>query len=146
MRDVPLTIEGGALEFDGAGTVLTTRECLLNDNRNPGLKESAAEDVLKEYFGVEKVLWLDRGLINDHTDGHIDNVARFLGDGRVLCQSPADRNDPHAERLKEAAKALRKMKDAQGRKLRVIEIPVARPRGRSGRRGDAGEPYELCDR
>ena len=124
MRDVPLTIEGGALEFDGAGTVLTTRECLLNDNRNPGLKESAAEDVLKEYFGVEKVLWLDRGLINDHTDGHIDNVARFLGDGRVLCQSPADRNDPHAARLKEAAKALRKMKDAQGRKLRVIEIPA----------------------
>ena len=89
MRDVPLTIEGGALEFDGEGTVLTTRECLLNENRNPGLSEDAAEEVLKEYFGVGKVLWLDRGLLNDHTDGHIDNVARFLGHGRVLCQAPS---------------------------------------------------------
>jgi len=123
MRDMPLTIEGGALEFDGEGTVLTARECLLNANRNPGLTQSNAEDVLKEFFGVEKVLWLDRGLLNDHTDGHIDNVARFLGQGRVLCQAPSGPDDPHAERLAEASAALARMTDARGRRLQVIQIP-----------------------
>jgi agmatine deiminase len=123
IRDLPLVIEGGALEFDGEGTVLTTRECLLNANRNPGLREAAADEDMKEYFGAEKVLWLDRGLINDHTDGHIDNIARFLGGGRVLCQAPSGGDDPHAERLREVAEALKMMSDAQGRRLDVIEIP-----------------------
>ncbi len=123
IRELPLVIEGGALEFDGEGTVLTTRECLLNANRNPGLREAAAEEDLKEYFGAETVLWLDRGLINDHTDGHIDNVARFVGQGRVLCQTPSGADDPHAERLREAAEALKAMTDAGGRRLDVIEIP-----------------------
>jgi agmatine deiminase len=123
LRDVPLTLEGGALEFDGEGMVLTTRECLLNPNRNPGLTEAEAERILKEFFGLAKVLWLDRGLINDHTDGHIDNVARFLGRGRVACQAPSGVDDPHAERLHEAAAALRAMTDAEGRRLDVVEIP-----------------------
>ncbi len=78
-------------------------------------------------------MWLDRGLINDHTDGHIDNVARFLGQGRVLCQAPSGIDDPHAERLAEAAAGLARMTDARGRKLQVIQIPspglVANPDG-----------------
>ena len=103
--------------------VLTTRECLLNPNRNPGLTEAAAERILKEYFGAGKVLWLDRGLINDHTDGHIDNVARFLGRGRVACQAPSGADDPHAERLHEAAAALRAMTDAGGAVLMSSKFP-----------------------
>ncbi len=123
MLDVDLVIEGGALEFDGEGTLLTTRECLLNPNRNPGLTEKGAEARLRKAFGVEKVLWLDRGLLNDHTDGHIDNVARLLGGGRVVCQTPAGDGDPHAERLTEARAALESMTDARGRRLQVVTVP-----------------------
>ncbi len=123
LEDVDLTLEGGALEFDGDGTLLTTRECVLNPNRNPGLTEDEAERRLRAAFGVEKVLWLDRGLLNDHTDGHIDNVARFIAPGRVVCQFPSGADDPHAERLNEARAALQSMTDARGRQLDVVAIP-----------------------
>jgi agmatine deiminase len=124
LRAVDLTIEGGALEFDGEGTLLTTRECVLNPNRNPGLTEAEAERILRDAFGVEKVLWLDRGLLNDHTDGHIDNVARFIGPGRVVCQSPASADDPHRARLEEARAQLEAMTDAKGRRLDVLTVPA----------------------
>lgn len=123
MEPVDLVIEGGALEFDGEGTLLTTRECVLNPNRNPGLTEAEAERRLKSAFGVETVLWLDRGLINDHTDGHIDNIARLLGGGRALCQTPFGDDDPHRERLEAAREQLSAMTDARGRRLEVITIP-----------------------
>jgi agmatine deiminase len=124
VRDVDLTIEGGALEFDGEGTVLTTRECLLNPNRNPGLSEGEAERRLRMAFGVRTVLWLDRGLLNDHTDGHIDNVARFVAPGLVVCQSPAGPDDPHRERLEEARAQLEAMTDAKGRRLKIVALPA----------------------
>lgn len=116
-------LEGGAIELDGEGTLLTTRQCVLNPNRNSHWTEAAAEVELRRALGVEKVLWLDEGLANDHTDGHIDNLARFVGQGRVVCQAPYGRKDPNADVLEEIALTLAAMTDARGRKLDVIRIP-----------------------
>ena len=116
-------LEGGAIEMDGEGTLLTTRQCLLNPNRNPHWTEAGAERELMRALGVEKVLWLDEGLANDHTDGHIDNLARFIAPGRVVCQAPFGPDDPNADVLEEIALALGGMTDAHGRKLDVVRIP-----------------------
>jgi agmatine deiminase len=102
-----IVCEGGALEFDGAGTLLTTRDSVLNPNRNPGLSETEFEVEVERLFGVTRVIWLDRGLIGDHTDGHIDNIARFIAPGRVVCQRASGDDDPNAEILAEIEAALR---------------------------------------
>ena len=115
-------LEGGAVEHDGEGTILATRQTLLNDNRN-SWTEAEAEAALGEAFGARKIVWLDQGLLNDHTDGHIDTIARFVDPGRVVCQSPAGADDPNAETLVEIARALEAATDAQGRKLDVIRVP-----------------------
>lgn len=115
-------LEGGAIEMDGEGTLLTTRQCLLNPNRNAHWTQEGAEIALKRALGVTKVLWLDEGLMNDHTDGHIDNLARFIAPGRVVCQS-AERDDPNFDVLEEIALSLAAMTDAHGRKLDVVRIP-----------------------
>ncbi len=81
-------LEGGAIEVDGAGTCLTTKQCLLNPNRNPQKDQQAIELGLKDALGVEKVLWIEEGLLNDHTDGHIDTIARFIAPHTVMCMHP----------------------------------------------------------
>lgn len=118
-----LIAEGGALEVDGEGTCITTRQCLLNKNRNPTLNEKDIEGVLCEAIGVEKMIWLDEGMIGDHTDGHVDNLARFIAPGKVVCMKPTGRNDPNAGIFAEIRKVLEAATDAAGRKLEVIEIP-----------------------
>jgi agmatine deiminase len=123
---LPFVLEGGAIEMDGEGTLLTTRQCLLNPNRNPGWREADAEEALAGALGARKVLWLDEGLANDHTDGHIDNLARFVAPGVVVCQSPwtyRGRPDPNAAVLDRIAAALEKMTDAEGRRLEVVRVP-----------------------
>src|SRR5208337_3225396 len=115
-------LEGGAIDHDGEGTVLTTRQTLLNPNRN-GWTKAQAEAALAKALGARKVIWIDEGLLNDHTDGHIDNIARFIAPGRVVCQAPAGANDPNADLLKAIAHALEDATDAKGRKLEVIRVP-----------------------
>jgi agmatine deiminase len=89
-------LEGGALEHNGAGTILTTRQCLLNPNRNKSWDQATAEAFLHKAFNCQRVLWLEEGLLNDHTDGHIDNLARFVGENVVVCQAASGNADPNA--------------------------------------------------
>lgn len=126
--------EGGALETDGEGTFITTRQCLLNKNRNPGMNEKDVEAVLKASLGSEKTIWLDEGLLGDHTDGHIDNLARFVAPGKVVCMRPTGDDDPNAAILASIEKTLASARDAAGRKLDVITIPSP------GRAEIEGEP------
>jgi agmatine deiminase len=122
VRRFDFVLEGGAVDHDGEGTILTTRQTLLNPNRNGWTKE-AAEQALAQAFGARKVIWIDEGLKNDHTDGHVDNIARFVAPGRVVCQAPAGPDDPNAETLNAIAATLEKATDALGRQLEVIRIP-----------------------
>jgi len=115
-------LEGGAVDHDGEGTILTTRQTLLNPNRN-GWTKDAAETALHAAFGAKKIIWIDEGLRNDHTDGHVDNIARFVAPGRVVCQAPAGPDDPNAATLDAIAATLATATDAAGRKLDVIRIP-----------------------
>jgi agmatine deiminase len=116
-------LEGGAIEVDGAGTCLTTKQCLLNPNRNPHLNQAEIESGLKLALGVEKVLWIEEGLLNDHTDGHIDTIARFIAPHTVMCMEPNSQNDPNYQVLCDIAAQLETMTDAQGHKLDVVKIP-----------------------
>jgi agmatine deiminase len=117
-------LEGGAIDWDGVGTVLTTRECLLNPNRNPGWQtEADAEAFLLGSLGFKKVIWITEGLLNDHTDGHVDNIARFVGPAQVAVQVASGPDDPHAGRLAAIRAELRGQTDAAGRRLRLVEVP-----------------------
>jgi len=123
LRAVDLVCEGGAIESDGEGTLLTTRQCLLNDNRNPGLGEYELEALFAAELGAEKVVWLDRGLANDHTDGHVDTLARFVAPAKVLCMQAEDTSDPNREALQRVVRDLERASDARGRRFEVRRIP-----------------------
>jgi agmatine deiminase len=116
-------LEGGALDHDGEGTLLTTRECLLNPNRNRGWTQATAEAALRGALGVRKVVWLGNGLLNDHTDGHVDNLARFVAPGVVAIPISVGTDDPHAGVYDAAARGLAGQTDAAGRALKVVRIP-----------------------
>lgn len=116
-------LEGGALDHDGAGAILTTGQCLLNPNRNAGWTEALAAQALGEALGARKLLWLGEGLKNDHTDGHVDNLARFVAPGVVACPVAFGRGDPNGEAYDDAARRLAGMTDADGRPLKVMRIP-----------------------
>jgi agmatine deiminase len=109
-------LEGGAIDGDGSGTFLTTEQCLLNPNRNPGLTRDEVEARLARDLGATRLVWLGEGLANDHTDGHVDNLARFVAPGRVALPSPAA-NDPNAAVYADAAKRLK----AAG--LDIVNLP-----------------------
>ena len=115
-------LEGGAVEVDGEGTVLTTRQCLLGGARNPGLDQDALEARLCWALGAERVVWLDRGLANDHTDGHIDTLARFVMPGVVACMEPAP-GDPNREALAGILADLGAARTAGGDRLEVVTVP-----------------------
>ncbi len=120
----PLVLEGGSIHVDGQGTVLTTEECLLNRNRNPGLERQEIELQLRSHLGAEKVLWLGRGLAGDETDGHIDNIACFARPGVILLSWPEDESDPSRGAAEDAERRLAGMTDARGEELEVIRLPA----------------------
>lgn len=132
--EYPFVLEGGAVDVDGEGTLLTTRQCLLNENRNPGMDQAAVERGLRDALGAERVLWLEEGLANDHTDGHVDTVARFVAPGVVVCMEARDEDDPNRRVLSAIASRLAGMEDARGRRLEVVRIPSpGRVRDTAGR-------------
>lgn len=128
LRDEPQfendwVLEGGALDVDGEGTALTTRSCLMNPNRHGPTDPEQIAQRLRDALGIRKLLWLAEGLANDHTDGHIDNIARFVAPGVVACMRAESADDPNAATLDAIARSLESMLDARGRRLEVVRIP-----------------------
>nr|WP_131782291.1 agmatine deiminase family protein [Legionella gresilensis] len=120
--EASIIMEGGSFHVDGDGTVLTTRECLLNPNRNPTLTQTEIENYLHNFLGTNKVIWLNKGIIGDETDGHIDEIACFIAPAKVLCLITSDKQDENYERFQENYEILKSATDAAGRSLEVITI------------------------
>lgn len=132
--DASIILEGGSIHVDGEGTLLTTKECLLNKNRNPNLTQGQIEKEVMFYLKVSKIIWLNRGLFGDETDGHIDNVACFAKPGVILLQTCDDPEDPNFEISNENIQSLKNSTDTAGRKLEIIEIPQPPARYYNGER------------
>lgn len=123
----PIVLEGGSIHVDGEGTVMATEECLLNPNRNPGLSREQIERALFDHLGAEKMIWLGRGVYNDETDGHVDNLACFARPGVVLLTYAEDESDPQHAISRDALERLRAATDARGRSPEVILLPSPGP-------------------
>jgi agmatine deiminase len=123
----PIVLEGGSIHVDGEGTVMATEECLLNRNRNPELSREQIEQALFEHLGAEKMIWLGRGVYNDETDGHVDNLACFARPGVVLLTHTDDVSDPQHAISLDALERLRSATDARGRSLEVVLLPSPGP-------------------
>ncbi|MFA0815713.1 MAG: agmatine/peptidylarginine deiminase [Anaerofustis sp.] len=132
--DASIVLEGGSIHTDGQGTLLTTKECLLHPNRNPNLGQAEIESVLTKLLGVRKIIWLNHGLFGDETDGHIDNVACFAMPGVILMQVCDDPSDPNYAITQENRAVLANATDAEGRAIRLIEIPQPPARYYQGER------------
>lgn len=122
-----IVLEGGSIEVNGAGTVLTTESCLLNPNRNPNLSRGEIEDFLKTYLGVNKVLWLGEGIAGDDTDGHIDDLARFVAPDTIVTVVEDDPSDENFAILQDNLARLRTMPDQDGRLFRIETLPMPAP-------------------
>ena len=118
----PLVLEGGSIHVDGEGTLMTSEQCLLNPNRNPGLTRAEIETHLRDYLGVRSIIWLGEGLVDDDTDGHVDNLACFVRPGAVLALTTADGEDANHAALQDNLARLRAARDAKGRELEILEV------------------------
>ncbi|MGX4599204.1 agmatine deiminase [Faecalimicrobium sp. JNUCC 81] len=115
-------LEGGSIHADGQGTLIVTEECLLSEGRNSHLSKEEIEEVLKEYLNLEKIIWIPRGIYNDETNGHVDNIIHYVEPGKVILAWTEDKNDPQYEICQEAYKILSNSTDAKGRKLEVVKL------------------------
>jgi len=120
-------LEGGSIHVDGEGTLYTTEECLLSESRNPHLSKQEIEEKLGEYLGIEKVIWLKRGIYNDETNGHVDNIMCVVKPGTIMLAWTEDKNDPQYEISMENLKLLENETDAKGRKLEIIKMMLPKP-------------------
>jgi agmatine deiminase len=122
-----IVMEGGAVDINGEGTILTTTSCLLNKNRNPGLTKAEIERYLKAYYGQPHVVWLGEGIEGDDTDGHIDDLARFVGPRTIVIGMEADPRDANYRVLLANRERLRRARDASGRPFEIVELPMPEP-------------------
>lgn len=119
-----IVLEGGSIDTNGRGTCLTTEQCLLNRNRNPQLSKSEIEAKLKEYMGFDNVVWLGEGIVGDDTDGHVDDIARFVGSRSVVCMVEDDPGDANFGALQKNLELLKRSKDEEGRPLDIVTISM----------------------
>ncbi len=124
---VPLVLEGGAVDTDGRGTLLAARNCLLNPNRNPYVSQEFLSECLKAFFGVARIIWVEAMIAGDDTDGHVDQLARFVGPRVVVVASEQDPADINYGPLRELWRQLSAAEDAEGRPVELIPIPMPRP-------------------
>ncbi|WP_295792758.1 agmatine/peptidylarginine deiminase [Mucilaginibacter sp.] len=121
-----IVMEGGSVDFNGAGTLITSTACLLNENRNPHLNQQQIEEYLQNYYGVEQVLWVGEGIIGDDTDGHIDDTVRFVNEDTVVTVIEEDKDDTNYQLLQDNLEMLKKMRLPNGKKLNIVELPMPR--------------------
>ncbi len=119
-----IVMEGGSIEVNGAGCVLTTEQCLLNPNRNPEFSREQIDQYLKHYLGVRKILWLGEGIVGDDTDGHIDDIARFVTPNTIICALEDDPEDANYELLQDNLARLKAMTDADKRPFEIVTLPM----------------------
>ena len=129
-----IVMEGGSLDVNGLGTLLTTESCLLNPNRNPHLSRGEIESYLRDYLGVREILWLGDGILGDDTDGHVDDITRFTSDDTIVTVVEEDPADPNHAPLRENLDRLRAMRRADGRPYRIVTLPMPRPLEHDGQR------------
>ena len=122
-------LEGGSIDANGAGLLLTTEECLLSDvqQRNPGLSREQVERAFRDYLGVEQVIWLGRGIVGDDTHGHVDDIARFAAPDTVIAAVERKASDPNHEPLADNLRRLKAVRTVEGKQLTIVELPMPRP-------------------
>ncbi|MFO7748764.1 MAG: agmatine deiminase [Desulfobacteraceae bacterium] len=138
----PLILEGGSIHVDGQGTVITTEECLLNPNRNPKLSRKEIETYLKAYLGVKKIIWLEKGVFMDETNGHVDNLCAFARPGEVVLSWTNDKSDPQYDISTRAYEKLSSAVDARGRKFKIHKIQQPGPLFISRKEGQSFDVVE----
>jgi len=129
-----IVLEGGSIDVNGRGSLLTTEQCLLNKNRNPKLNRQQIEKYLNDYLGARHVLWLKEGIVGDDTDGHIDDIARFVSPDTLVCAVETNEKDENFSILQECYNDLLKMKDQDGKPLKVVKLPMPEPVVHEGQR------------
>ena len=138
MIKIDIALEGGAIDSNGKGSVLTTEECLLL-NRNHGKTKEEYNELLNKSIGAKNIIWLNKGLVNDHTDGHIDEVARFVSSNKILCSYEDDISDENNERLKENYEILKNAVDQDGKNFEIIKLPMPHMNYEEGDKGHNGK-------
>lgn len=119
-----IVMEGGSVEFNGRGTLLTTRACLLNPNRNPHLNQAQIEEYLNNYYGVNHILWLGNGIVGDDTDGHVDDLTRFVNEDTVATIVESNKQDENYELLQENLNELKGLRLENGKQINIVELPM----------------------
>lgn len=129
-----IVLEGGSIEVNGQGTLITSEQCLLNKNRNPRLSKKQIEKYLSDYFGVKRFIWLKDGILEDHTDGHVDDIARFVNSSTVMYAYENNKSDGNHKILKENLAILKKSTNQDGKRLKLIKLPMPKMNDAQGNR------------
>ncbi|WP_457643304.1 agmatine deiminase family protein [Persephonella sp.] len=127
LEEIDMVLEGGSIDTNGKGCLITTESCLLNTNRNPDMTKEEIENALKKHLGIKKVLWLKEGIVGDDTDGHVDDITRFVSEDTLLTAVEKDREDPNYQPLMENFERLKTFTDIHGRPFKVITLPMPEP-------------------